>query len=48
MYISILAQSFMQVVILMLVLLTGHLFIPESSDTLDQLAGFNWHAKYSN
>jgi len=45
---QIISQSIFQICILLFLLLTGHLFIPERVDNVDNLIGINWFVKYNN
>lgn len=47
-YKQIVAQCVFQTFLLVVVLLVGHLYIPESPDSLDEIIGPNWQAKYSS
>jgi len=39
---QIVSQSIFQVAILLIVMLFGHLFIPEFQDSIDVIIGSNW------
>lgn len=45
---QIISQSILQVLVLLILMMTGHLFIPEGMDRIDTVIGVNWPTKYNN
>ena len=45
---QIVSQTLWQSGVIVMILLTGHLFLPESSDSVDIQIGDDWGAKYSS
>jgi hypothetical protein len=48
MYKQIISQVVWQLFVLVAVMFTGHLWIPESYDQMDAVIGTDWSAKYSD
>lgn len=43
---QIVSQTILQICVLLFLMMTGHLFIPEAIDKTDNIIGINWFVKY--
>ena len=45
---QVIGQTTWQLFVVVMMLLTGHLYLPETADGIDSVIGDNWAAKYSS